>query len=216
MTSCAPASAPITSTAASVPTGSTTRRARPRSPSTCSTGAAFDGAAGDTFAFVENIIGTAFADSIVGNGGDNHFKGGGGVDSLDGRAGHNRLDGGDGNDLLHGGEGINAFIGGNGVDTASYSLATSGISVNLLTGNTNGAALDDTFSSIEKIVGTDFADVIQGNNSANSIYGRGGVDVLAGNGGNDVIDAGAGADIVNAGAGDDRCLPGRRRRSRTI
>jgi Ca2+-binding RTX toxin-like protein len=172
------------------------------------TGVGSDGAAGDTFVGVENAIGTAFSDELAGNSAGNRLVGGAGMDHLGGREGNDRLEGGDGDDLLESDAGADAFIGGAGLDTVFYDDATSRMAINLANGNTNGAALGDTFDSIEKFFGTKFDDVMLGDGNGNLFYGQSGNDVLIGKGGNDVVSGGEGADIVDGGDGDDRILAG--------
>jgi Ca2+-binding RTX toxin-like protein len=146
------------------------------------------GAGVDTLAGIENLTGSAFNDTLFGDDAANSMVGGSGHDVLRGGLGNDGLRGGLGNDVIDGG-------GGN-ADTAYYTEAASGVTVNLtLTAqqNTGGAGLD-TISDIENIAGSNFADVLTG-----SIYNN----TLAGNAGNDAIDAGAGNDLVRGGAGDD-------------
>lgn len=72
----------------------------------------------DTFAFVENLDGSAFGDHFVGDAGFNRLRGLGGDDRLDGRAGDDMLVGGKGSDIL---------IGGLGADTFGFSDIATGI-----------------------------------------------------------------------------------------
>jgi Ca2+-binding RTX toxin-like protein len=85
---------------------------------TTTTGSAGD-AAGDTFATIENLIGSAFNDSLTGDANANTLTGGAGNDTLDGAAGNDILVGGLGNDTLIGGLGSDTYqIGrGDGTDT---------------------------------------------------------------------------------------------------
>ena len=71
--------------------------------------------------------------------------------------------------------------GGSGTDTASYALATAGVTVSLAnTGpqETFGAGVD-TLVSIENLTGSPFADTLTGNASPNTISGGAGNDVLS-------------------------------------
>jgi Ca2+-binding RTX toxin-like protein len=170
--------------------------------------AALAGAAGDTVVGIENVQGTFAADYIAGDAADNYLAGGDGKDSLIGRGGKNVLEGGGGDDFLYGGEGVDTFLGGNGIDTASYAFANAGVVVHLASGFTAGAALGDSFDSVETITGTDFADILHGDGAANLFNGQGGADVLEGFAGNDVLNAGGGSDVVNGGEGDDRIVAG--------
>ena len=72
--------------------------------------------------------------------------------------------------------------GGPGTDTASYALATAGVTVSLAnTGpqETFGAGVD-TLVSIENLTGSPFADTLGGDNNPNLIIGGGGGDLLSG------------------------------------
>jgi len=144
-----------------------------------------------------------------GNAAANIITGGGGTDILDGGVGNDTLNGGAGNDTLIGGLGADALKGGDGSDTASYEVAATAISVNLLTGVTAGnAAAGDTFASVENVKGTSFNDLIRGDAAANTITGNGGNDDIRGGAGNDVLLGGAGNDRVIGEAGNDRLSGG--------
>ncbi len=122
--------------------------------------------------------------------------GGIGNDTLIGNDANNRLTGGAGDDNLH---------GGNGSDTAIYSAASAGVTVNLtLTAaqNTIGAGFD-LLESIENVIGSNFADTITGTTAANDLLGGAGNDVILGGSGNDQLNGGAGDDQLNGGSGTD-------------
>jgi serralysin len=91
--------------------------------------------------------------------------------------------------LLRGGVGADTLDGGAGSDWADYLGATAGITVNLLTpsGNT-GEAAGDTFTSIENIRGSSFADRITGDGANNILRGGLGGDTLDGGTGSDWAD----------------------------
>jgi Ca2+-binding RTX toxin-like protein len=111
------------------------------------------------------------------------------------------LSGGAGNDLLDGGAGL---------DTADYSSATAGVTVNLLVGaaqDTLGAGID-TLSSIENLTGSALADRLTGNNDANVLQGGNGNDTLIGGRGNDTLYGDAGNDGLNGGIGADTMVGG--------
>ena len=150
---------------------------------------------GDTRSLIENVKGGSGNDTITGNQVNNKLYGNAGNDTLNGDAG---------NDLLVGGAGADKLNGGAGTDTASYAGASKGVTVSLLTtkSSTNDAA-GDTFSSIENITGTGYADVITGNTAANLLRGEAGNDTLNGGDGDDTLIGGAGADKLNGGAGID-------------
>ena len=92
--------------------------------------------------------------------------------------------------------------GGAGIDTADFSTASGAVTVDLnfpTPQNTIGAGID-TLTSIEKLIGSAFADTLKGDANANSLSGGGGDDVLIGGGGSDTLTGGAGADhfVYNA------------------
>ena len=113
------------------------------------------------------------------------------------------LNGMGGNDRLDGGAGADTLIGGAGTDTADYRHASAGVVANLATGGTGGEADGDTYTSIERLLGSDFADSLTGDNTANVLTGGAGDDTLSGGGGRDVLRGGAGADsfVFNTATG---------------
>ncbi len=138
-------------------------------------------ATGDTYISIEGLQGSDFNDVLVGNGGANILAGGRGADALDGR---------------------------DGFDYVRYDIGnfgSRGVTANLAdaTGNT-GTAAGDTYTSIEGLVGTRFADRLTGNDVANTLQGQAGNDRLNGGLGNDTITAGSGNDRLNGGLGNDR------------
>lgn len=162
---------------------------------------------GDTRSLIENVSGGAGSDSIRGNQLANSLSGNGGNDTLNGEMGNDRLDGGAGNDRLIGGAGADTLVGGSGSDAASYSTATMGITADLTDSrkNTNDAK-GDTYSSIESVEGTNYADKLYGNSGANGITGWTGADLISGGGGNDWLYGASGADDLYGGTGADRFI----------
>jgi Ca2+-binding RTX toxin-like protein len=108
------------------------------------------------------------------------------------------LDGGIGNDTLNGGLGADALTGGAGIDTATYADATAAVMASLaIPGSNSGEAAGDTYSSIENLTGSGFADTLTGDANANALDGGAGDDVLRGGGGNDSLSGGVGSDTAD-------------------
>jgi Ca2+-binding RTX toxin-like protein len=145
------------------------------------------GASGDTYTEIENLTGTALADTLVGDINANILKGGNGADTLDGGRGTV-------GDVLD---------GGLDTDTVDYFKAENGgVTLNLDTGGTAGDATGDSYTSIENVKGTKFADLIEGNSGDNAIYGNDGNDTIVGGGGIDTLSGGGGDDLFkNTGSG---------------
>ena len=150
----------------------------------------------DYFWSVENVVGGSGADELSGDDYANALTGGGGNDTLGGRGGGDTLSGGTGSDTLEGGDGADSLIGGTSVDAASYQGAAVGVTASLASPGTNtNEAAGDTYSSIEDLLGSNFADNLTGNGSDNFL--RGGL-------GGDTLNGGAGfdwADYLEASAG---------------
>ncbi|MGO1079991.1 calcium-binding protein [Inquilinus sp. CA228] len=139
---------------------------------------------------VDTIRGGIGNDSVDAGSENDQVFGEAGNDSLAGGTGDDRLEGGDGNDALDGGAGADTLVGGAGIDTISYTASAAGIIVSLATGTAEG----DSFSGIEQVMGSGFADTLTGDSAANTLWGMGGGDVLTGGGGGDALKGGAGAD----------------------
>lgn len=143
----------------------------------------------------EVIYGTAGADVLSGKDGN---------DRIFGLAGADTLNGDDGDDVLVGGAGGDKLFGGAGVDTASYSDATKGVRASLLSPSSNtGDALGDSYSSIERLSGSKFSDILTGNAGNNILTGGVGADSLQGAGGADRFVFNALADSTVATSGRD-------------
>jgi Ca2+-binding RTX toxin-like protein len=141
---------------------------------------------------IENATSGSGADTLTGNTAANRLDGGAGADTLNG---------GDGNDTLVGGAGADVLAGGAGSDTVSYVTATgAGVSANLAT--QTGAA-GDTFTSIENLQGSNFADLLDGDANNNRLEGLDGSDTLNGGAGLDTLVGGAGDDVYDVDTASD-------------
>ncbi|WP_249141166.1 Ig-like domain-containing protein, partial [Bradyrhizobium manausense] len=147
----------------------------------------------DTLRSVEAIRGTAFADTYVAT----NF----------GASGPNVGDFGTLNEF----EGMagNDAITGNGNTRIAFYNALDGVTVDLAAGNSHGTAAGDlagvgtdTFTGVNAVRGSAFADVILGDANANTLDGRDGNDRIAGRGGADTLTGGNGADTFVYADGD--------------
>ena len=113
--------------------------------------------------------------------------------------------GGSGSDYIIGNAADNKLDGGGGtLDTVSYAAAAAGVTVNLrlTTPQATGGAGTDIVSNFERLVGSNFNDVLTG---------RGvGVGYVYGGGGDDILISSAGGDHLYGEAGDDRYVGGPR------
>ncbi|MCA0257005.1 MAG: cadherin domain-containing protein, partial [Proteobacteria bacterium] len=137
-------------------------------------------AAGDTYANIQNVIGSAYADYIYAN------NAGGSVTA------------GLGNDTIVAGAGRDVVDGGAGVDQINYLWSNAAVTVNLATGLASGGyAASDVLTNIEDIVGSIYNDILTGNASANTIRGGDGNDTIDGGLGNDILEGGNGSDTLS-------------------
>lgn len=134
--------------------------------------------------------------------------GGAGDDAIDASAGSALT-------IVHGGAGAD-LVRMNSTETLSYSDATSGISINGVTG-TGGDALGDFIIGGPMIAGSNFGDVFQdtafklylgtGNNTVINntgvVYGNAGNDTVIGTSNADSIHSGGGHDVFRGGLGSD-------------
>jgi Ca2+-binding RTX toxin-like protein len=153
---------------------------------------------------LDGANGTADADTLFGDQGNDRLTGGEGNDTLFGGSGADTLNGSGGSDTLLGDVGADQLNGGVGIDFVSYATAGAGVvaSVGFPGGNTGDAA-GDTYSSIEGLIGSAFADTLSGSPLvSDTIYGGGGDDQLSGSGTGAPGDPNG--DTLYGGAGLDR------------
>jgi Ca2+-binding RTX toxin-like protein len=111
---------------------------------------------------IERVLGSAQADVITGGDGDEELFGNGGADTLIGGLGADKL------------------YGGAGQDTADYSAAAAGIAVALDgSAGTTGEATGDVLVTIERLIGSDFDDMLGGSAGDDTIIGGSGNDIVS-------------------------------------
>jgi Ca2+-binding RTX toxin-like protein len=164
-------------------------------------------AVGDLFYNIQNLAGSAGDDILIGDINDNTIYGLEGDDILIGGQGNDRLLGGSGFDTLDGEAGDDVLIGGEdadtlhgriGSDTVSYENADDGVVASLATrSGADGEAAGDTFSGIENLRGSLYADELTGDASDNILEGLSGDDVLEGGSGDDLLDGGGDGDTAS-------------------
>ena len=165
----------------------------------------------------DTIRGLAGNDGITGMMGDDFIDGGRGNDFIHGAQGDDTLVGGAGNDIFslqtypgEGSSGDDVIDGGRGLDTVSLDAkylhyASSGIVLDLAAGILSGGSpgASATLASIERVIGTRFADSMRGSAGDEVFAGGRGDDTLVGAGGSDTLTGGAGRDHIAGGIGED-------------
>ncbi len=132
---------------------------------------------------------------IEGTGASDTLAGTDGSDRLLGYEAADVIEGGRGDDVLIGGPGADRLDGGDGTDTVSFQGA-GGIQLSLAQTEVNsGDAEADSYVSIERFVGSAFADLMIGDGEANHFDGGAGDDDLRGGGGPDQPGGQVGGDL---------------------
>jgi Ca2+-binding RTX toxin-like protein len=139
---------------------------------------------------------------IRGNTADCTVDGRAGNDTIYGGDGHDTLLGGNGNDLIYASVDDTLIDGGGGTDTVSFAdfsdVSGKGVYADLLGGilglggPANGRA--NVLVNVEKLVGSNYADLLAGNRSSNLLDGGAGNDSLRAWGSGDFLTGGGGAD----------------------
>ena len=141
------------------------------------------GAGVDTLSGFENLRGSIHNDTLVGDFFANVIEGGDGDDQLEGSLGN---------------------------DTASYSTAAAGVTVDLsitTAQDTSGAGVD-TLTGFENLTGSEHDDILTGRGGANVLKGGDGNDILRGGGDNSTLEGGDGDDVLTEGTGSHTILGG--------
>ena len=141
-------------------------------------------------------------------------------DTIDGGAGDDVIAGGAGDDTISGGPGADQLDGQAGSDTLSYADDSSGVVVNLETGNaTGGEATGDSITEFENVSGGSGNDTLTGDDADNILSGGAGDDTIDGGKGNDTISGDTdgdandatydgGEDTITGGEGNDVIVGG--------
>lgn len=141
----------------------------------------------------DRMYGVAGNDTMDGGAGNDRMHGGSGDDMMSGGAGDDVVRGGGGNDYIMADAGNDDLFGGKGFDTVDYSWSLGAVKIDLDKGRASGFGNDD-LHGFERVVGSQFNDVITGNSADNVLIGGDGDDVLRGL---------AGLDTLTGGNGDD-------------
>jgi len=158
-----------------------------------------------TWSGLENFVGiVGYRNHIIGNSSANQITGGDDNDTIIGELGNDTLNGGLGDDtFVHSNDGSNdSLVGGSGNDTADLSGSTAGWTINTSgVGTSGGSGL--SLSSIEIILGTNYADDLYESGSVETISAGAGDDIVRDNGASsatDYFDGGSGNDTIDFSA----------------
>ena len=121
-----------------------------------------------------------------------------GNDTLTGTAGNDTLNGLGGNDTLVGSGANDFYDGGTGTDTLDLRAAVGGVTVNFASGGITGG-FSGTIVNMERVLGSDGADVLLGAAGNQTLSARSANDTLGGGTGNDTLWGGGGADAFAFG-----------------
>jgi serralysin len=150
---------------------------------------------------IENATGGSGNDLLFGNEFANVLIGGSGNDEIDGLGGNDHLQGGDGDDTLRSAGGTVIFDGGAGTDTVDLSRVNGPLNIDLSVAGPQGGF---TFIGVERLIGSEFNDILRGSDAALNRFVAGGGDDLIIATIDDIIFGGAGVDTltyINASSG---------------
>jgi|694.fasta_scaffold18891_6 Ca2+-binding RTX toxin-like protein len=164
-------------------------------------GSTFSSTSNDSIDFSGlTIVGLDFVDA---QGGDDLVAGSLADEDLRGGEGNDTLIGGGGNDTLRGGNGVDVFDGGTGIDTLDFSFTGTGGIIVLPTGVSTIGGVNESFTSIENVIGSSGGDNITGSDADNVLDGGFGNDAIRGGLGNDTISGGFGTNDLRGDGGVD-------------
>ncbi|MBY0569094.1 MAG: calcium-binding protein [Hyphomonadaceae bacterium] len=149
---------------------------------------------------------TSGNDTFLGDGAADVADGGDGLDIISGAGGADTISGGNGNDILRPGDDlvVDVIDGGADYDVVDYSEVVSTGMVFTATGAYftyfDPAALPDTFSGIEEIIGTSGGDLLRASGALSVIRGGDGYDALSADG-TQTVYGGAGRDFFDFSLG---------------
>ncbi|MBD3664765.1 calcium-binding protein [Sulfitobacter aestuariivivens] len=187
------------------------------------------GNGGNDFLFAEEgddlLDGGSGNDRLFGGGGNDTLNGGDDHDELFGGHENDVLNGGDGDDVLVGGLGNDLIDGGSGYNTAEFtdiggdiplSSDPNVVTVDGITLNATGAGSytstneiapglfeTDTLTNIQRVIGSNFNDMMTGGAGADNFSGAQGHDALSGGAGDDTLYGGLDNDTLEGGSGSD-------------
>ena len=153
------------------------------------------------------LTSSVFVIFIEGAGGDDTIVGGPEWEQIDPGRGADRAHGGSGQDTwvqrTRRPDGGDRFVGGPHSDSVRYEVPYP-VRAKLDGRPNDGARREgDNLLEVERVFGTDRADVIVGDRHRNELQGGGGEDRVLGGRGSDIIFGGIGDDVLHGGRGDD-------------
>lgn len=140
------------------------------------------------------VYGNSGDDQVYGDAGNDFVSGGRGDDFVSGGEGNDVMKGNSGNDMMNGEAGDDQMSGGSGFDTLDFSMSMNGMTVDMSKHVAIGMG-NDTINGFEKIIGSEFNDVMIGDSHDNVFVGGAGDDVMRGAKGNDTFAGGKGNDV---------------------